>query len=103
MPSPVLSSLVSTDHSSVFPAVENLPEYLANVEKLGKELCVAAATLRLPKAKGYTPELLYFDDGGVLSDMTAMALDPVNNVLIGAAVLQYGGFAVCKIGHTKSA
>ncbi|CAK7203348.1 hypothetical protein SEUCBS139899_006081 [Sporothrix eucalyptigena] len=86
---------------AIFPTVEKLPEYLANVDKLGKELRVPAATLRLPKANNYTPELLYFDDGGVLSDMTAMALDPVHNVLVGAAVLQYGGFAVCKIGHTK--
>ncbi|ERS97294.1 hypothetical protein HMPREF1624_06626 [Sporothrix schenckii ATCC 58251] len=86
---------------AVFPTVENLPAYLANVDKLGKELRVPAATLRLPKASDYAPELLYFDDGGVLSDMTAMALDPVNNVLVGAAVLQYGGFAVCKMGHSK--
>ncbi|KAL1899221.1 hypothetical protein Sste5346_003144 [Sporothrix stenoceras] len=88
---------------SIFPTVENLPEYLANVEKLGKTLRVPAATLRLPKANGYAPELIYFDDGGVVSDLTAMAIDPYNNVLIGAAVLQYGGFAVCKIGHTKPA
>ncbi|CAK7270417.1 hypothetical protein SEPCBS57363_004090 [Sporothrix epigloea] len=61
---------------AIFPAVENLPEYLANVEKLGKELRVSAATLRLRAATGYTvPEVLYFDDGGVLSDMTAMAID----------------------------
>ncbi|CAK7267424.1 hypothetical protein SEPCBS119000_002539 [Sporothrix epigloea] len=89
---------------AIFPAVENLPEYLANVEKLGKELRVSAGTLRLRAATGYSdPELLYFDDGGVLSDMTAMAIDPKHNVLIGAAVLQYGGFAVCKIGHTAAA
>lgn len=68
---------------------------------LGKELLVPAAALRLTKAKGYKPELIYFDDGSVVSDMTAMALDPYNGVLIGAAVLQYGGFAVCKIGKTR--
>lgn len=60
------------------------------------------AALRLPKSNGYTPELIFFDDGGVLSDMTAMAIDPYNNVLIGAAVLQYGGFAVCKVGQVEA-
>lgn len=56
----------------------------------------------MPKSNGYTPELIFFDDGGVLSDMTAMAIDPYNNVLIGAAVLQYGGFAVCKVGQVEA-
>ncbi|KAL1862861.1 hypothetical protein VTK73DRAFT_6600 [Phialemonium thermophilum] len=88
---------------SIFPTLENLPLYLANVEKLGKDLRVPVAALRLPKSSGYKPELLFYDDGGVLSDMTAMAVDPYNQVLIGAAVLQYGGFAVCKMGHSKTA
>lgn len=81
----------------VFPTLEDLPTYLANVDKLGKALLVPAAALRLPKSKGYAPELIYFDEGSAVSDMTAMALDPYNGVVIGAAVLQYGGFAVCKL------
>lgn len=81
----------------VFPTLEDLPTYLANVHLLGRELLVPAAALRLPKMNGYKPELIYYDDGSVVSDMTAMALDPYSGVVIGAAVLQYGGFAVCKL------
>ncbi|KAL2113020.1 hypothetical protein VUR80DRAFT_5617 [Thermomyces stellatus] len=82
---------------SIFPTLEDLPTYLANVHLLGRELLVPAAALRLPKMNGYKPELIYYDDGSVVSDMTAMALDPYSGVVIGAAVLQYGGFAVCKL------
>ena len=64
---------------------------------MGKELLVPAAALRLPKANGYKPELFYFDPGSAVSDMTAMAVDPHSAVAIGASVLQYGGFAVCKL------
>lgn len=53
--------------------------------------------MRLKKDNGYKPELFYFDSGSAVSDMTAMAVDPYNGVAIGAAVLQYGGFAVCKL------
>lgn len=85
------------DLLAVFPTLEDLPTYLANVDKLGKTLLVPAAALRLSKDKGYAPELIYWDNGSAVSDMTAMALDPYNGIVIGAAVLQYGGFAVCKL------
>ncbi|OAA63377.1 Six-bladed beta-propeller, TolB-like protein [Niveomyces insectorum RCEF 264] len=89
---------------SVFPGVENLPLYLANVAELGRGLHVPAAALRLTRKDGYrTPELIYYDDGGVLSFMTAMALDATGKRLVGGAVFQTGGFAVCKLGHSKAA
>lgn len=71
------------------------------MHSLGKELRVPAAALRLRRENGYEkPELIYSDDGSVVSDMTAAAIDPFNNVFIGAAVLQYGGFAVCELEPT---
>ena len=85
--------------SSVFPGIEDLPTYLDNVRSLGKELLVPAAALRLVKEKEYAPELIYHDDGSVVSFMTAMVIDPNRGVAIGAGVLQYGGFAVCKISR----
>ncbi|KAH8674245.1 paraoxonase 2 [Xylariales sp. PMI_506] len=82
---------------SVFPTLEDLPLYLANIKHLGKTFHVPAGILRLRRDRDYTPEMIYYDDGSVLSFMTAADLDPFSRVIIGAAVLQYGGFAVCKI------
>jgi arylesterase/paraoxonase len=84
--------------SIVFPGLEDLPTYLTNVEKLGKTVLVPAGALRLRRSNDYTTcELVWFNDGSILSDMTAGAIDPDNNVFIGAAVLQFGGFAVCDL------
>ena len=81
----------------MFPTLEDLPKYLRNVKSLGKELLVPAAALRLDSANDYTPSLAYYNDGSVISFMTVAAADPYNDVFIGAGVLQYGGFAVCKV------
>ncbi|BCS29672.1 uncharacterized protein APUU_71242S [Aspergillus puulaauensis] len=83
--------------ATVFPNIENLALYLRNTEKLGKEMPVPSAALRLRKDRDFEPELFYFDDGGVLSHMTSMAVDAYNEVAIGGSVLQTGGFAVCKL------
>lgn len=84
----------------VFPAIEDLQGYLQNVESLGKDFLAPSAALRLRREMNYIPELVWFDDGSVLSDMTAATIDPFSKVFIGAAVLQYGGFAVCKLSPT---
>ncbi|KAF9890079.1 hypothetical protein FE257_006240 [Aspergillus nanangensis] len=83
--------------ATVFPNIENLALSLRNTEKLGKEMLVPSAALRLRKDRNFEPELFYSDDGGVLSHMTAMAVDPYNEVAIGGSVLQTGGFAVCRL------
>ncbi|EXJ82682.1 hypothetical protein A1O3_06496 [Capronia epimyces CBS 606.96] len=82
---------------AVFPTLEDLPTYLDNVKSLGKEFLVPAAALRLDHTNDYAPELIYFDDGSVVSFMTAVAVDPVDGFLIVSGILQYGGFAVCKV------
>ncbi len=81
----------------MFPTLEDLPKYLANVKSLGKDLLVPAAALRLRQAKGYAPELAYFNDGSVISFQTAAAGDPYLDLYISTGVLQFGGFAVCKV------
>jgi len=74
-----------------------LPAYLDNVLTLGKDFLVPAASLRLNHANDYAPELIYFDDGSVISFMTTAAADPYNNLFLTAGVIQYGGLAVCKV------
>lgn len=58
---------------------------------------VPAGALRLSQAKNYDPELVYYDNGSKISFMTAAAADPNAGIFIGAGVLQYGGFSVCKV------
>ncbi|OAL22366.1 hypothetical protein AYO22_07410 [Fonsecaea multimorphosa] len=80
---------------AVFPTLEDLPAYLANVRSLGKDFLVPAAALRLRRETNYThPELVYFDDGSNLSFMTAAHV--FEDMFVGASVLQFGGVAVCK-------
>ncbi|EXJ54482.1 hypothetical protein A1O7_09822 [Cladophialophora yegresii CBS 114405] len=82
---------------TVFPTLEDLPTYLENVRSLGKDFLVPAAALRLRKDRNYALELVYFDDGSKVSFMTAAAVDPFENVFVGASVLQFAGFAVCQV------
>ena len=70
---------------------------MENVRSLGKDFLVPAGLLHLRKDRNYAPEMIYHDNGSVLSFMTAADIDPSANIMIGAALLQYGGFAVCKI------
>ncbi|KAK2792875.1 hypothetical protein FQN52_002553 [Onygenales sp. PD_12] len=79
---------------AVFATLENLPHYIANVERLGKDLHIPSAAIRLVQKRDYAPEVVFWDDGSILSYMTAATIDPHNRVLIGAGVLQYGGFVL---------
>lgn len=90
-------SMATTDSFTkpVFPVPERLDEYLHSFRELGRSKLVPACAVRLVRSRGFEPELVYWNDGSVLSHMTAMAFDPASNVLIGTAVLQYGGFAIC--------
>ena len=92
-----LTTPPSSWQRTVFPNIEQLPVYLKDVRALGKDTLVPSCVVRLVRSKGFKPELIYWDDGSVLSYMTVAAVDPYNNVLINGAVLQYGGFAVCEL------
>ncbi|KZT25048.1 paraoxonase 2 [Neolentinus lepideus HHB14362 ss-1] len=82
---------------SVFPGIERSQEYQAHFRELGKSFKVPSAAVRLDRSEGFKPELIYYDDGSVISYMTVAAIDPYNNVLINGGVIQYGGFAVCDL------
>ncbi|PGH16649.1 hypothetical protein AJ80_05151 [Polytolypa hystricis UAMH7299] len=82
---------------AVFATLEDLPQYIANVDRLGRDLHVPSAAIRLSQKKNYAPEVVFWDDGSILSYMTAATIDPYNRVFIGAGVLQYGGFVVCDL------
>jgi len=82
---------------TVFPNVEQLPSYLANVSALGRTVKVPSAAIRLVRSMDFKPELLYMDDGGVSSYATVTAVDVDRGVLVVGSVLQYGGFAVCDL------
>lgn len=80
---------------AIFPTKEHVNDYVANSLKLGKDYLVPSASIRLKRSENFVPHLVYWDNGNVLSYMTAMAIDPYRKVLIGGGVLQYGGSAVC--------
>ncbi|KZT25054.1 paraoxonase 2 [Neolentinus lepideus HHB14362 ss-1] len=82
---------------TVFPRGERRSGYIHHVHELGKGFKVPGAALRLDRSEGFKPELVYYDDGSVISYMTVAAIDPYNNVLINGGVFQYGGFAVCDL------
>lgn len=83
--------------SIVFPELEDLKYFLANVRELGSSVLVPSAALRLRKNRDYEPEVVFWDNGSALSFMTAGTIDPYNGVFIGGGVLQYGGFVVCDL------
>lgn len=59
-----------------------------------------AAILRLVKSKGYEPEVLYWDDGSLITVLTGAAVDPVRHRLIAGGVVA-NQFIVCDITGVK--
>jgi arylesterase/paraoxonase len=55
-----------------------------------------AAVLRLRKDKDYEPEVLFWDDGKLITMLTGAAVDPVNGRLIAGGVVEKH-FVVCDI------
>ncbi len=52
--------------------------------------------MRLIKAKDYEPELLYWDDGKLITVLTAAAVDPVHGKIIAGGVVERY-FIVCDV------
>jgi arylesterase / paraoxonase len=52
--------------------------------------------LRLVKAKDYEPEVLYWDDGKLISVLTGAAVDPKRNKMVAGGVMA-GRSVVCDI------
>lgn len=59
-----------------------------------------AAVLRLVKKNDYKPEVLYWDDGSLITVLTGAAVDPVNHRLIAGGVAERH-FIVCDISGVK--
>jgi arylesterase/paraoxonase len=81
----------------VFPDVVALRKRLHQPDSLlDSSMKGEAGVLRLVKAKDYEPELLYWDDGSLITVLTAAAIDPKHGKLIAGGVVERY-FLVCDI------
>ncbi|EXJ57442.1 hypothetical protein A1O7_07790 [Cladophialophora yegresii CBS 114405] len=82
---------------AVFPDVAALRKRLFHPDDiLDSSTKAEAAVLRLVKAKDYEPELLYWDDGSLITVLTAAAIDPKHGKMIAGGVVERH-FIVCDI------
>ena len=92
-------SRTSAEHGwIVFPNVPKLYARLHN--PLNTTLLADAAVLRLVKKNDYEPEVLYYDDGSLITILTGAAVDPANHRLIAGGVVEKH-FIVCDINDAK--
>jgi len=82
----------------VFPNVPKLFACLHN--PLNTSLRADAAVLRLVKKNDYEPEVLYYDDGSLITVLTGAAVDPASHRLIAGGVVEKH-FIVCDISDAK--
>jgi arylesterase/paraoxonase len=80
----------------VFPDVVKAFTRLSGSNALRSDLHADAAVLRLVKKKNYEPEVLYWDDGSLITILTGAAVDPSSHRLIAGGVLERH-FIVCDI------
>jgi arylesterase / paraoxonase len=80
----------------VFPDVLGLKSRLFGEHTLNYEMTKEAGVVRLVKAKDYEPELMYWDDGSLITVLTGVAIDPVHGKLIAGGVVERY-FIVCDI------
>ncbi|KIW93932.1 uncharacterized protein Z519_05247 [Cladophialophora bantiana CBS 173.52] len=97
----------AADNLSLIPGTEDIavcifPDVLALKARLSGDHLLdygfkgEAGILRLVKARNYEPELLYWDDGSLITVLTGAAVDPVHGkVIAGGVVERY--FIVCDI------
>ncbi|KAH0839035.1 Pon2 [Fonsecaea pedrosoi] len=80
----------------VFPDVPALIHRLSGEHLLDTTLKGEAAILRLVKARDYEPELLYWDDGSLITVLTGAAVDPKHGKIIAGGVVERH-FIVCDV------
>ncbi|KAK5062881.1 hypothetical protein LTR84_004956 [Exophiala bonariae] len=80
----------------VFPDVMRLIGRLTGDNLLKTDFKGEAAVLRLVKKNNYQPEVLYWDDGSLITVLTGAAVDPVTRRLIAGGVAERH-FIVCDI------
>lgn len=83
---------------TVLPNLEPVHARFLTNDFLNDTTNVEAAVIRLVKAKGYAPEVLYWDDGSLISLLTAGAVDRDHNTLVAGGVFEKH-FIVCKIDY----
>lgn len=84
----------------MFPDFARLVGRLHGGNALDSSSHVEAAVLRLVKKKNYEPELLYWDDGSLITVLTGAAVDPATHRLIAGGVFERH-FIVCDISDVK--
>ena len=77
-----------------------LGERLIGDGLLNSSITGAAAVLRLNKAKDYEPEVIYWDDGSLITILTGAALDPQRKKMIAGGVVERH-FIVCDMDKVK--
>ncbi|KAI1628209.1 paraoxonase 2 [Exophiala viscosa] len=82
----------------IFPDVPKLFARLHN--PLNTTLQADAAILRLVKKNDYEPEVLYYDDGSLITVLTGAAVDQASHRLIAGGVVEKH-FIVCDISDAK--
>lgn len=87
-------------HRLVFPDVKGLSGRLTGDNLLKTDFKSEAAVLRLVKKNNYRPEVLYWDDGSLITVLTGASVDPVNHRLIAGGVVERH-FIVCDISGAK--
>ncbi|KAK6382795.1 hypothetical protein LTS17_003464 [Exophiala oligosperma] len=85
----------------VFPNLESLFKRGFGPGGLDYGTLCESAVVRLDKAKGYAPELLFWDDGSQLSVLTGAAVDPYHKKLIAGGMFSKG-FIVCNISNDST-
>ena len=85
-----------TVYVKVFPDIPALKARLFGGDLLNPAVKAPAGVLRLIKAKDYEPEVIYWDDGSLITALTGAAVDPVYGKLIAGGVVERY-FVVCDI------
>ncbi|KAH7074789.1 paraoxonase 2 [Paraphoma chrysanthemicola] len=83
---------------AVIPNEEALYARFMGGGLLDHTIPIPAAVLRLVKAKGFAPEVLYWDDGSLISILTSGAVDKERGLLVAGGVFERH-FIVCKIEY----
>jgi hypothetical protein len=84
----------------VFPDPIKLGARLLGDNVLNSSITGPAAVLRLKKEDNYEPEVIYWDDGSLITILTGAAIDPVRKKMIAGGVVERH-FIVCDLNGVK--
>lgn len=78
------------------PDSSSIGQYVEGDRALNRSATTPSAVFRLVKENNYAPELLFWDDGSLVSLLTASAISKKHNVMVGGALLEQF-FIICNI------